>query len=363
MTNINIIGAGPIGNYIAYLLSKKDYDVKVFEEHSKIGLPVQCTGIVTSAIKELIKLKKEFVLNKIDKIAVIAPNNTIEFDLKEKEFILDRKRFDEYLYDKAINSGAKFFLKHKFLDYKKEHILVKDLKNKKIRKIKTNILIGADGPLSSVAKSSNLFYNRRFLVGIQARVKIKNNPSIYKTFFGKNFPGFFGWFVPESEKIVRVGLATKKNTKHYFEKFIRQFNGKIVEKQAGFIPVYNKKIKTQGDNIYLVGDAACQIKNTTGGGIIPGLICSKVLVNCIINKRDYEKKWRKKIGRELYLHLKLRDCLNRFSDEDYNFLIQLLKKEKTKDILEKYNREFPSQFLLRLLLKEPRFLYFLKNVF
>ena len=42
---ISIIGAGPAGSYLASLLRKEE--VEVFEEHDKIGLPVQCTGITT----------------------------------------------------------------------------------------------------------------------------------------------------------------------------------------------------------------------------------------------------------------------------------------------------------------------------
>jgi len=48
MTKISIIGAGPAGNYLAYLLAKNSFDVCVFEEHKTVGLPVQCTGITTS---------------------------------------------------------------------------------------------------------------------------------------------------------------------------------------------------------------------------------------------------------------------------------------------------------------------------
>ena len=48
---ISIIGAGPSGSHLACLLSKHD-DVNVYEEHSEIGKPVQCTGLVTSSIKD-----------------------------------------------------------------------------------------------------------------------------------------------------------------------------------------------------------------------------------------------------------------------------------------------------------------------
>ena len=44
---ISIIGGGPIGAYTAYLLAKAGEQVRIFEEHNKIGKPVQCAGIVS----------------------------------------------------------------------------------------------------------------------------------------------------------------------------------------------------------------------------------------------------------------------------------------------------------------------------
>ena len=69
---ISIIGAGPSGSHLACLLSKHD-DVNVYEEHSEIGKPVQCTGLVTSSIKDHLKLESKFILNKIRDITVIDP--------------------------------------------------------------------------------------------------------------------------------------------------------------------------------------------------------------------------------------------------------------------------------------------------
>jgi geranylgeranyl reductase family protein len=363
MTSISIIGAGPIGSYTAQLLSKKGFQVNLIEEHKEIGTPIQCTGILTSSIKKVLKLKKDLILNKLNNIEVVAPNKTsISFNLKEEEFIIDRQKFDHYIYNKAIDGETTPYLNHRYMNMKGNNITIRDLKNKKIKNIKTDILIGADGPLSQVAKTSGLFNNRKFLLGIQASINKKHDPSTYKTFFGKNFPNFFGWFVPESKDIARVGLAAHNNSKFHFENFIKKFKGKIIEKQAGLIPIHNSKIKTQKNNTFLVGDAACQTKNTTGGGIIPGLICSKALTSSITNNLDYEKEWRKKIGSQLFIHKKIRETLDNFSDKDYNYLIKLLSNKKTKRVIESNSRESPSKLISHLLLTEPKLLLFMKNL-
>ena len=105
-------------------------------------------------------------------------------------------------------------------------------------------------------------------------------------------------------------------------------------------------------------DAATQVKATTGGGIIPSLKAAQTLCDCIINNKNYEKELKKHSGRELLLHLKIRNILNKFSDNDYDHLLKLMSQEKVKKILKKYDRDTPIPLVLNLLLREPRFLLF-----
>ncbi|MBS3097667.1 NAD(P)/FAD-dependent oxidoreductase [Candidatus Woesearchaeota archaeon] len=353
---ISIIGAGPAGCYSAYLSAKAGKEVNIFEEHKEVGKPVQCTGIVASYLEKIIKIKKEAVVNKTDRVRIFSPNKKcIELKLKKENIILDRKKFDQYLADMAERSGSKIFLNHKFLDYKKNILIIKDLKNNKIKKIKTGYLVGADGPLSRVAKSCGLFSKREFMTGLQVRVELKNENCI--EFYP--FIGNFAWIVPEGDDVVRLGVASYKNVKKDFDCFLKlkKINEKnIIEKQAGLIPVYNPKLRTQKNNVYLVGDAAAQVKATTGGGIIQGLLGAGCLVNAILTKKNYEGIWKGRLGRDLFLHLQMRKILDKLSNEDYNYLISLFDKKEVKEIIEKYDRDFPSNFLLRLALKEPRLL-------
>ena len=115
--------------------------------------------------------------------------------------------------------------------------------------------------------------------------------------------------------------------------------------------------------MYLIGDAATQVKATTGGGIIPSLKAAQTLCDCITNKKNYNKEFKRQSGRELFLHLKIRNLLNKFSDKDYDRLLNLMDKEEVRKILKKYDRDTPIPLVASLLLKEPRFLFFSKMLF
>ena len=361
---ITIIGAGPAGSYLAYLLAKKGKTVTIIEEHKKIGNPIQCTGIVTSSIEKFVKLPKNVVANRLNKVIIASKNNKIE--VNAREIVLWRDKFDEFVGDAAIDEGVKVLVNHQFFAFNgKNSIKIRDKGNNKIKEIKSDIIIGADGPSSAVAKAAGLNTNTKYYIGMQAKVKLRMNMNAFETYFGNDFPNFFGWVVPETEDAVRLGLGAFRDVKNYFYKFLEKRAGKkkILCWQSGIIPLHNPKQIIQKGNIYLIGDAATQVKATTGGGIIPSLKAAHTLCNCIINKKNYNNEFRKQSGKELLLHLKIRDGLNKFSDKDYDYLLKLMNQEKIKKILEKYDRDTPIPLVLNLLLKEPRFLFFSKFAF
>jgi len=347
---INIIGAGPVGSYLAYLLARKGEEVQLFEEHSEIGKPVRCSATFTNSLSEIIPLKKDFIVNRIKKIRLSSPNNDfLDVNLRKENIVLDRSEFDKYLVNMAVDNGVKLFLNHKLLDIKDNELVFKD------KKIKKGILIGADGPLSLVAKKSGLLNSRIFLKGMQARVE--GNFDKDMTFTYLNI-GEFSWIIPENENVARVGVVCRNNPQEHFKRIYDKISSgkKIIEYQGGLIPLYDPSARISKDNnTFLIGDAAGMVKPTTYGGIVPGLLAANILSKDFDN---YEIGFKNNVEKDLKAGLLIRKTLNKFSDEDYNSLINLFKQEKLKVILEDYERDFPSKFLFKLLLKEPRLLKF-----
>lgn len=349
---ISVIGAGPAGSYSAYQLAKKGHEVHIFEEHAVVGDPVQCTGILTGDFEGLIDVKKEFLMNKVDKVKVQSPNNEVSFNLQRPNFVLSRNGFDRHVSEMAVKAGAKLHLNSRFIDCaqgKKIKLKFKD------KAIETDYLIGADGPHSMVAKSAGIYGDRKFTLAFQANVKGNYDKRLVDFFIGE---GWFGWVVPENEEVARIGVSSYTKTRDYFDSLLKKTGGKVISMLSGPIPFYNPRLRTQKDNIYLVGDAATQVKTSTHGGIIPGMIAARELSVAITENKNYEKLWKKKIGKDLLIHLAIRKMMDNFKAKDCDKLINLMKQEKLKKIIEEFDREFPSKYAMKMLLKEPRLLSF-----
>lgn len=361
--NITIIGAGPIGCYAGYLLAQSGHTVNIYENHAKIGLPIQCTGLLTSDFDQFNLEKKSFLINTLTNIEVHTPNNKITFE-NQKEYLVNRKKFDQYLAHLAQQAGATIHLNHSFHSKEGNNLIIKNTKTNTLKIITPEIIIAADGPLSPTTKAFNLYHkNRKNYYGIQAIVKGNFNSNTYQTFFKQETcPDLFAWIVPESKTKARVGLASKQNSKELFDKFIKEHNFQPLEIQAGLIPLYEPKQIIHKDNLYILGDASSFVKATTLGGLIPGLKQAEILVDSINHKKNYQKQLHP-LKKTLNLHLKIHHLLTKFSNKDWDYLAQLLNQPKIKKIISHHTRENPLPILTKSLIKEPRFLKFAKHLF
>ena len=212
--NIAIIGAGPVGSYAAYLLSKEGFHVDLFDakKSSQIGSPIQCTGLLTSEIRKFLPLNKDFIINTFSHIQVVSPNQQ-KIIINKTEYLVDRKKFDQYIFNLALKQGTTFHSEHNLIGIKENTLIFKltreersssvsqksliSVKNK-TKTFSPDIIIGADGPLSLVYRCLNPFKKKTFYYGIQAVIKGKFNSDVYQTFFGsKTCPNLFAWLFPE----------------------------------------------------------------------------------------------------------------------------------------------------------------------
>jgi geranylgeranyl reductase family protein len=335
-----IIGAGPAGCKTAEIIAKAGYDVFVSEEHKEIGKPVQCTGLVS---KKIGKIPKELIVNKIKKARFYSGREFFEIKSKKPVYVIDREKFDKHLAKRAEKAGAKFKLRTRFLDFKNGKVITT------AGNYETKILVGADGPNSLVARKCGIELPKNVLLAVQVYVKHTFEPDTVELWFGSDIaPGLFAWIVPESSSKARAGLMTNKSPNVYLEKFIKKRFGKIeTSNRTGDMVRYGLIKKSVADNVLLVGDAACQIKPFSAGGLVYGQIgasyagkaCIKALEENDFSKnflsRNYDKQWKKELANPIRKGLFIKKIFSKIQDEPFSFkLIKSLGVTKLSDFLD-----------------------------
>ncbi|MCF7871696.1 NAD(P)/FAD-dependent oxidoreductase [Candidatus Woesearchaeota archaeon] len=342
-----IIGGGGAGLHYAKLLKEKHPEINttIIEEHKDIGKPIQCTGILTDEITKILPKQEieKFTLNKITKTRVYSQNNHVDIPINTN-YIICNITFIKYLHEQAEKQGVNIKLGKRYLKNEGKITTYRDTETKKIEEIKFENLIGADGPASAVARNNNLMQKRKYLTGVQARIKLKDFDKEKIDFYP--YIGEYAWFTPESDEIARIGVAAETNAKKIFDDFIKKYPGQIIEMQGGPIPMHKPKTPVQNkkQTISLLGDAALQIKNTTGGGIIPGLKAAEKLSE---STEKYQKNL-KTLNLELYAHYKINKILKQYNQREWDTLIKKVNTPKIKEILQKTNRDKPIKMLLKL---------------
>ncbi len=383
--DLAIIGASLAGNYLCFLLANTNLRILVIEEHKEIGLPFQCAGIVSQKLVQLIDIPKDIILNRVSVAKIVAPSGKfIQLSGDENPYIIDRIALDRLFYEKAKNhENVSFYLGEKFESFKyikdnqKRFVLLKTSK----REVKAKMLIGCDGPLSLVGKILGI--KKKVIYASQIRMKGTFNQNNAVMYFDPKWKELFGWIVPEGNQIYRIGIASSKNIATKFKLFTKTLGIDLkqkIDQQGGIIP-FGMMNKIAFDNILLLGDSACQVKATTGGGIVMLLTCAKIAANCLIKcfktnnfskkfiKINYEKLCASKVGKQLKIHYIIRSLLEEFTKKDFEKFFQIIKTSKIEHLISIYgDMDFPKEiifkliknplvftFLIRFILKDPHF--------
>lgn len=357
---IAIIGCSISGSCLAYLLAP-NFNVKVFEikKESEIGKKI-CANIVTSEFlsvaKELKINAKKFIKNEFKKAKILTGKSKIEIETEDYE--IARKKLIKFFIKKARERGARFFFQTDLIDIEKagEKYLLLLEKNKENFNETADIIIGADGALSKVAKKSGLWQSRRFDFLMQAHTKRNvNKGNSYSIFLGSPF-GYYSYLIEKRNEVIAGQVfPRKKYSQLYFKKFLKILQFKSEKFEAGIIPVYKPFLTKRKGNLFLIGDAACHTK-ATGGGIIQGLKDAIALEDFFLNKN--KRKFRE-IERELLIQYIIRKIIERCNNNDFEELLKIIKRRKS---LLKKSRDTFSKWVLKLIIMEPKLLLFLSKI-
>lgn len=322
-----------MGGSIAGLLAAREVtatglSVAVFEEHSEIGLPEKCDGLVsTKAITSLgIVPRPRMVQNYIDGAILHSPNGTkFEIDAsKQKIVVLDRAEFDRGIAATARNYGSDIQISKAVTSVKDDGNLVSVETKEEIAKCK--VAVDAMGCSSLVRKRKD---------GIIQAAKYEVHGTWFDShnvelFFDQRVsPGFFTWVIPIDETTAKVGVAGNSiNPFKALDEFVKKKKATVVKKIAAPLVVGGPLGSFVDGNVVSAGDSAGQTKPTTAGGIysggVAGILAGQASSQAIMFSdykylQEYEKRWRAIFGRDFATTLQARKIFekleNRHIDE------------------------------------------------
>jgi flavin-dependent dehydrogenase len=360
--NIVIIGAGVVGLSLAKTLASEGLAVTVYDSKRRVSdNAFRASGILSASGLERIKIPyKNAVVNRLRGAVLHVGNETLRVKAEEtKALVVDRARLAEACLKEAEKAGAEVML-----GTRADRDAVKE-----IARDKSRILVGADGAVSTVASAFSFPPIEEYALTYKADYEDARveDDGIVNMFFSGLAPRFFAWTAPHSKKAVEGGIGVssfaRRDSASAFKSF-EKTNGmlrsaRFVRGSASIIPLGTRSVTVKG-NVALVGDAAGQVKATTGGGIIFGVSCANILADTIkgcVNRgmplSHYEREWRKKYGRDLKLH---RLFHNRYPGKDtmsLKIIFKLARIMGAESFLSTYgDMDRPSATIKRFFLRD-----------
>ncbi len=374
--DVIVAGCGPAGSSVAKACAEQGLDVAVFNRNNEIGSPKRCgEGLSANSVKRLgLKIPQRCIAQKISGAFVYAPNGrSIEIKFRGTDgFILERKVFDKWLAAKAARAGASIYAKSYVSDLIKGSVSMKKsdsiteqifsdnyacgvvLETPEGRfKIYGKIVVAADGVESLLLRKAGIRSSKSpalvdsgfqyEMAGVQLR-----DPHMIELFFGNEIAcrGYV-WVFPKGNDTANVGVGISgahsgKRAKEYLDDFIDSrpelSKGSILEVNGGSIPVGGFMKNMVADGMLGVGDAVNQVNPIHGGGIAESITAGRIAAGVIkeaVDEGDYSAKflekynriWWKERGSRLQKVEKVREVMEKLSDEQMNDLADILSGE------------------------------------
>ena len=386
MIDAIIIGAGPAGTCCAKKLAEAGFAVKVYDKRAEIGSPKRCGEGLSEASQQFVgKIPDRCIAQKMKGARLYAPDGRyLDAILTEGGFILERKVFDKWLAEEAVKAGAAVqantFVSGLLKDTNGYFNGVKgEFMGNKFEE-KARIVICATGAESPIRNQALGVFSKVTLVDSCIQYEMTNvdvvSDMIHIYLSNVLAPRGYVWVFPKGEHRANVGLGIipqDKKPSSYMQEFLKLHpeiaKGSIIEVNAGCVPVGGLVKDMVANGFILCGEAANHVNPIHGGGIkeavISGQMAADVIAECLRNN-DVSKKaldkynvvWWEERGNHLKRVEKLRETLEKLSDQDLNDLVDALKPE---DIIE-FARGAKLSVLAKVLMRKPRLIAVAKHL-
>ena len=371
MYDIAIIGAGPVGSYLATKLTNLHHDVLVLEKKAYAGEDTCCTGIISKQCYDLLGTDGTVPKRKANSAKLFFPSGRYLRVQRNEEvaYIVDRVCLEQQLVSKAKSLGTKYLFSTPVTDIKieNENVTLITNGNSEHTELKAKLAIIATGYGSDLVRNLGLGKINDFVIGAQAEVTTSNMEEVEIYLDSRLAPGGFAWLVPTDNGKGLAGLITKHKQELYLNELLLHLESRNKIKPTdtkgnyGVIPLQPLP-KTYADRLLVVGESAGQIKPITGGGIYYGIICADIAAQ-VIHKSlssgifsanvlsSYQKRWRQKLNKELMIGHWTRWLWTKLGNSQIEYLYNIAQQNNIPEIIqneEGFSFDWHSILLLQI---------------
>ncbi len=275
--DVVVVGAGPAGSLAARAAAEGGARTLLLDHRVELGHPVQCGEFLPTALE----LSDLFDCPELIAEAYDVPSNTVlratrtmtcvspyghRFRFPLSGYTVSRRAFDKALAIRAEGAGAA-------LEYP---VGVTEVHGNEVvcaggRRVGASVVIGADGPLSTVARSVGFAPVRTMFRMITATVDGPLDDGI-DIYFGRTAPHGYAWFFPRAYD-ANVGLGVARlpggvSLDRLLDRFLERHRlGPGRERTRWWVPIGPPPDRLVYGPVALAGDAANLVMATNGGGI------------------------------------------------------------------------------------------------
>ncbi|MFX1516238.1 MAG: geranylgeranyl reductase family protein [Promethearchaeota archaeon] len=374
--DVLIIGLGPAGATVLSKLAQivgSENTILAIDHRSNPGFPVQCGEFMPSPeemadlmpdvpnSRKFFTFDNQFISTRTDKISFVSPLGKI-IQTPFQGYSLHRGNWITHLIEEGKRKGAEVWLSACAVNMERSKVTIKQMDQKSIQ-ITPKVIVGADGVNSKIAQWNRLHEKRPDKDYVIVKQHLMTNlssdfdPTDVQMFFGDKYsPGAYSWIIPKSNNSANVGAGVRlpmlRNGMNVSKALSNLVNEHPVASQilkgaridhtiAGVVPVglpLSNTVNLKSQTL-LVGDAACQIVSSVGGGIPPSMVAGTIAARIIAKFFDgtgslseYQSRWHENMMRVLLNAYKLRQFFDKISSGKDSRIQWYMNRLKSGDI-------------------------------
>ncbi|MFW5922430.1 MAG: geranylgeranyl reductase family protein [Halodesulfurarchaeum sp.] len=311
MIDVAVVGVGPPGAHFARRAAERGHEVVAFERGA-VGEPLACSGHVSRDLWDFLpddapgRLRQNEIRGArfhLDE----AQERSYPFYREEPiSNAIDRVGLDRLLAELAADAGVDVRPQHTVtaVSERAEGVRLSVQGPDGEETIEASLVVGADGPQSTVRRELGLPEPDELLVGILQHAPEPDHGNFVDV--SLTVPSFFAWRIPRGEAGVEYGLGAPPgyDVVSHLDRMVERDGARGGQRFGGHIPI-GPPDRVHTERAVLLGDAAAQTKPFTGGGILYGLRAAEIAAETLDphepDTRAYERAWRAELGTEIRL--------------------------------------------------------------